>query len=297
MNIDSTTSPISYERPLSSEGTLNEAGGDVRPIWTSLMEEMLIHYIRANRLLWDPKHPQFTKPTLKRRKVEDIAAIIKREARISEDLILNPEDVWKKFRNLRTVFVREVRRVNERRHEANEDPYVSKWVHFNRMLFLVDSLKKRIQANVPLPGVATNPVSVKLEGGRTRMSVSSLSTLTSIQQQHQESEDELRIGGEWVGRRETDSPPLYNSNSSVAGPSVTASTDKNCDRVISRSSSRAASLGPKRTKTMQSQDKKLMEVSEAFGNFVTASVRRLPEDKQHALMAKITQAISEFHRK
>lgn len=52
----------------------------VNTVWTVGMEEMLIYFVRVNRLLWDSKHPHFTKPMMKRKKVEEITAIIKREA-------------------------------------------------------------------------------------------------------------------------------------------------------------------------------------------------------------------------
>ncbi|KAK7069925.1 hypothetical protein SK128_027312 [Halocaridina rubra] len=81
-----------YERPLVSQNKETENNyGQVRPVWTELMEEMLIYYIRASRLLWDTKHPLFTKPSVKRRKVEDITAIINREAGISDEQALSPE--------------------------------------------------------------------------------------------------------------------------------------------------------------------------------------------------------------
>ncbi|XP_066986347.1 uncharacterized protein [Macrobrachium rosenbergii] len=297
MAADSSLSNPHFERnPVPPERRANDdCVNEIRPLWTALMEEMLIYYIRANRLLWDPNHPHFTKPMLKRRKVEDIAAIIKRESGFEDDFVLSPEDVWRKFRNLRTFFVREVRKVNERRRQPSEEPYESKWVHFNRMLFLVDSLKKSIQANVPLPGEGANPASVKIEGSRARAPVGSLSGLNELQQQYQETEDELRIGGEWSASSSTDNRTTVES--SAARSSMSVGIDRGCDNVISRSSSRMGTYAAKRAKLSMNQEKKVAEVTEAFGKFVTASVRRCPEEKQQSLMAHITQCIAEFSNK
>lgn len=43
------------------------------------MEEMLIYFVRGNRMLWDPSHPSFSKLAMKKRRVEDIAALLRRE--------------------------------------------------------------------------------------------------------------------------------------------------------------------------------------------------------------------------
>lgn len=59
------------------------------------------------------------------------------------------EDVWKKYKNLRNFFVREVKRTCEKRREVGDDTYTSKWVHFNRMRFLLTPLKLRISESHP----------------------------------------------------------------------------------------------------------------------------------------------------
>lgn len=38
------------------------------------------------------------------------------------------------------------------------------------------------------------------------------------------------------------------------------------------------------------------DVAGTFGNFVAASLRGLPEDKQHDVMSSITQVLSNFHK-
>ncbi|KAK7072529.1 hypothetical protein SK128_028239, partial [Halocaridina rubra] len=135
---------------------------------------------------------------------------------------------------------------------------------------------------------------VKLEDSRTRFPINSLSTLDSLQQQQQELEDELRIGGEWDGSRSRDSSLGRGSRLFTSGQSsANSAINRNYDGVISRSSSRAH----KRARLAQTQEKKLTEVTDAFGTYVTASIRRLSEEKQHALMAKISHTISEFHAK
>ena len=145
----------------------------------------------------------------------------------------------------------------------------------------------------PFYQVGTHPASVKLEGSRARIPIGSLSDLNNIQQQHQELEDELRIGGEWDGGNANAPVPASESvtEPAVAGTSYNPVIDMNCDSVISRSR--------KRIKLALNQEKKqkLDEVSEAFGKFVTASIRRLPEEKQHSLMAHITKSISDFNDK
>ncbi|XP_068223690.1 uncharacterized protein [Palaemon carinicauda] len=273
----------------------DDSASEIMPLWSTLMEEMLIHYIRANRLLWDPSHPHFTKPMLKRRKVEDIAAIIKRESGYEDDFELSPEDVWRKFRNLRTLFIHEVRKVNARKSQPNQETNESKWIHFNRMLFLVDSLKKSIEAKIPLPGERANPVSVKVEGSRGRLPIASLSILNGLQQQNQETEDELRVGGEWSANN--NSVKRNAVDPAVAGCSYTVGIDRGCDNVISRSSSRMGGSSSKKAKLSIHQEKKAAEVAESFGKFVTASIKRCSEEKQHSLMADITQCIAEFIKK
>ncbi|XP_068223204.1 uncharacterized protein [Palaemon carinicauda] len=253
--------------------------------WSTLMEEMLIHYIRANRLLWDPSHPHFTKPMLKRQKLENIAAIIKRESGYEDDLELTAGDVWRKFNNLKTLFVQELYKVYVSKSQANQERYEPKWVHFKRMLFLGKALDI-IQANLPVR--RENPVTVKEEGSIGRLPIASLSILNELQQQSQKTKDELRIIGDWSAnnnsvKREAVDP-------AVAGCSHAVGIDRGCDNVISRSSS-------KRAKLSKIQEKKAAEVAETFGKFVTASIKRCSEEKQHTLMADITQFIGEFNMK
>ncbi|ROT75440.1 surfeit 5 [Penaeus vannamei] len=116
---------------------------ECRLVWTINMEEMLIYFVRGNRMLWDPTHPSFAKLAMKKRRVEDIAALLKREVGPEEAFAVTAENVWKKFRSMRLFFLREVKKVHDSRSNIGDDGYTSTWAHYNRMRFLLQSLRPK----------------------------------------------------------------------------------------------------------------------------------------------------------
>lgn len=271
----------------------------VNTLWTVGMEEMLIYFVRANRLLWDPRHMHFTKPMMKRKKVEDIADAIRREASPDGNLALTPEDVWKKYKNLRNFFVREVKRTCEKRREIGDDEYASKWVHFNRMRFLLTPLKLRLNGSHPntLCQMRNNYSSIKKESQDISKAINDESARL-----HQDWREEVRVGGEWEGNSE------QVSSSSTASARPTPSTAPQPEKLDESSSAKNRKYKAYRARVINSNDlekaAKILrnlennqgDVAEKFGRFVASSIRTLSEERQHTLMARITHVMSEFHK-
>lgn len=318
MSVSSNQRPCGYGRQLGPDGRdvrpANILERDVNVVWTVGMEEMLIYFVRANRMLWDPKHPHFTKPMLKRRKVEDIAAIIKRESASHGELNITAEDVWKKYRNLRNSFLREVKRTSDIRRERGIKTHTSSWVHFNRMRFLLSSLKLQVGH--------TRPDTSCAEEGCNRSSMKeeirdiSAAIRDESERLQQESQEEVRVGGEWeTSEGVAPSPTVFPGHEGAASSSSSAFTrptkstflqpvqlNYNTETCVSAKKRSE----PSSTRTMRSDDleraakvlrslEKDPDIAECFGKFVAASIRKLPEENQHALMSKITQVMSEHH--
>ncbi|KAI2806198.1 hypothetical protein BLOT_005209 [Blomia tropicalis] len=120
-------------------------------------EKQLIEYFRDNPSLWNTKDRDYNNRMLRTQKLETIAQF----------LHLTRKDVYEKYRNLRTTFFREHKRViqsincrssasNDSSNVGNDQTqqsgpaYVSKWRHYQNMLFLtkVDkSLKSDSSSN------------------------------------------------------------------------------------------------------------------------------------------------------
>nr|XP_045603686.1 uncharacterized protein LOC123761655 [Procambarus clarkii] len=296
----------SYGRQLGPDGRYARPGNDslerdVSMIWTVGMEEMLIYFVRANRMLWDPKHPHYTKPILKRRKVEDIAAIIKRETASEGEYTLTPVDVWKKYRNLRNSFLRELKRASDKRRETGNNTHTSSWVHFNRMRFLLSVAN--VNSNSNLPATAGFQVRSQLSSVKDENHAISSAIHDERSRLEQECQEGVRVGGEWASTYAVSATPsagLTRPTASAPSQPVQSHSDNepqlNAKKRSSISSSRAMNSDDlERAAKILRKLEKDPDVAESFGKFVAASIRKLPEASQHNLMSKITRVMSEFH--
>lgn len=110
-------------------------------------EKELIQYFRDHPSLWNTKDKDYNNRMLRTTKLENIA----------KGLNLTRKDVYEKYRNLRTTFFREHKRVTQSTAQRPGDPpdqpsasgYVSKWRHYQNMLFLanVDRIKLESDGN------------------------------------------------------------------------------------------------------------------------------------------------------
>ncbi|KAG7170119.1 uncharacterized protein LOC121865060 [Homarus americanus] len=311
MAVSSTQQTINYGRHVWPNGKDVNAGNagnaadeirrqKINSVWTVSMEEMLIYFVKANPLLWDPKHPHFTKPMLKRRKVDDIAAVIQRDSAPNGEFTLTGEDIWRKYRNMRNFFLREVKRTSEKRRESGDDEYTSKWVHFNRLRYLLTPLKLKLNSNQP--DFSSNEVGNRysfLKEERQNISTAVNEENTRLQQDWRE---EVRVGGEWesvpeqvastsnmsVGSTSTSQPVHVPASTEPCVPPTNQRKPKNPRLMNSDDLQKAA-------KVLQSFEKDPGDVAESFGTFIATSLRTLSEESQHILIAKITRVMAEFH--
>lgn len=107
-------------------------------------EKQLIDYFRDNPSLWNNKDKEYNNRALRVQKLDTIARllsltrewIVKRVSFLTSLLLLAGKDVYEKYRNLRTTFFREFKRVKSSNENGSAEKYVSRWRHYQNMLFL-----------------------------------------------------------------------------------------------------------------------------------------------------------------
>lgn len=291
---------------------------ECRLVWTINMEEMLIYFVRGNRMLWDPTHPSFAKLAMKKRRVEDIAALLKREVGPEEAFAVTAENVWKKFRSMRLFFLREVKKVHDSRSNIGDDGYTSTWAHYNRMRFLLQSLRPKENQD------SDHPRHISVLGADLTVSSSNSDIRTSAptangSSSRCEASTTRQPNGVNVGLAKYEAP-------SASQPRVTGSggikfeshlsPHSTAPRASTSSNSAARNdihhQGPPRKRqrtpiptsdalervveSLQNIRRDCSDVAGTFGNFVAASLRRLPEDKQHDVISSITRVLSDSHK-
>ncbi|XP_035234001.1 uncharacterized protein LOC118205825 [Stegodyphus dumicola] len=101
------------------------------------IEADLIEEVKKKPYLWDIKHPYYTKKTLKKVGYEEIAENMKERwpeyaGKFQYDLMLA------KFKNLRSQYRRERKRMLTFKSGSGGQGFVPKWEHFQRLSFLDD---------------------------------------------------------------------------------------------------------------------------------------------------------------
>ncbi|XP_040914103.1 uncharacterized protein LOC121195019 [Toxotes jaculatrix] len=104
----------------------------VKCYWTEERERSLIAFYSEHNCLWNKNSENHNNRQLRRRLLEAL-----RDQLSEHSVSFSVEDIKCKFKNLRTVFNREYKAVQASR--AADKLYVSKWKHYQQLLFLCDS--------------------------------------------------------------------------------------------------------------------------------------------------------------
>ncbi|XP_063594780.1 uncharacterized protein LOC134771704 isoform X2 [Penaeus indicus] len=286
---------------------------ECRLVWTINMEEMLIYFVRGNRMLWDPSHPSFPKLAMKKRRVEDIAALLRREVGPEEAFAVTAENVWKKFRSMRIFFLREVKKVHDSRSNIGDEGYTSTWAHYNRMRFLLQSLRPKENQE------SDHPRHISLLGSQSTVhnnnsEVRASSPMANNSPTRYEAPPTRQPNGVSDGLAKYEAPsasqPRVASNEGRITPHSTTPRVSASSNSVSRSDIHYQGTHRKRQRTamptsdalekvvesLQNIRRDCSDVAGTFGNFVAASLRGLPEDKQHDVMSSITRVLSDSHK-
>ncbi|GAA6223588.1 uncharacterized protein LOC120806144 isoform X2 [Lates japonicus] len=104
----------------------------VKCYWTEERERALIAFYSEHSCLWNKKSENHNNRQLRLRLLEALRAQLS-----DHSVLFSVEDIKCKFKNLRTVFNREYKSVQTSR--ASDKPYMSKWKHYQQLLFLCES--------------------------------------------------------------------------------------------------------------------------------------------------------------
>ncbi|XP_022069170.2 uncharacterized protein LOC110964684 [Acanthochromis polyacanthus] len=107
----------------------------VKCYWTEERERALISFYSEHSCLWNKKSENHNNRQLRLRLLEALRTQLS-----DHSVMFSVEDVKCKFKNLRTVFNREYKAVQSSR--ATDKPYVSKWKHYQHLLFLCESCEE-----------------------------------------------------------------------------------------------------------------------------------------------------------
>ncbi|XP_039909314.1 uncharacterized protein LOC120747476 [Simochromis diagramma] len=116
----------------SSSSTCVPSSVMIKCYWTEERERALISFYCEHNCLWNKKSENHNNRQLRLRLLEAL------RSQLSDHTVsFSVEDIKCKFKNLRTVFNREFKAVQASR--ASDKPYVSKWKHYQQLLFLCES--------------------------------------------------------------------------------------------------------------------------------------------------------------
>ncbi|KAF1377216.1 hypothetical protein PFLUV_G00198340 [Perca fluviatilis] len=104
----------------------------VKCYWTEERERALIAFYSEHNCLWNKKSENHNNRQLRLRLLEALRMQLS-----DHSVSFSVEDMKCKFKNLRTVFNREYKAVQASR--VSDKPYVSKWKHYQQLLFLCES--------------------------------------------------------------------------------------------------------------------------------------------------------------
>ncbi|XP_076613426.1 uncharacterized protein LOC143337649 [Chaetodon auriga] len=104
----------------------------VKCYWTEERERALIAFYSEHNCLWNKRSENHNNRQLRMKLLETLRSQLS-----DHSVTFSVEDIKCKFKNLRTVFNREFKAVQTSR--ASDKLYVSKWKHYQQLLFLCES--------------------------------------------------------------------------------------------------------------------------------------------------------------
>uniref|UniRef100_UPI00358EC15A uncharacterized protein isoform X1 n=1 Tax=Myxine glutinosa TaxID=7769 RepID=UPI00358EC15A len=115
-----------------------------KPIWDVDREILLINFFQAYRFLWDSSHGEYFCKELRNMRLQELCQTLGRD-RNGNPFMEN--DIRSKWKNLRTTYGRELKRM-ERVRLLGWERCDSHWYHFARLFFLRESIKARRSDNM-----------------------------------------------------------------------------------------------------------------------------------------------------
>ncbi|XP_070706063.1 serine-rich adhesin for platelets-like [Pempheris klunzingeri] len=122
----------STSSPSSSSSSCVPSNTMVKCYWTEERERALIAFYSEHNCLWNKKSENHNNRQLRLKLLEALRSQLS-----DHSVSFTVEDIKCKFKNLRTVFNREYKVVQASR--ASDKLYVSKWKHYQQLLFLCES--------------------------------------------------------------------------------------------------------------------------------------------------------------
>ncbi|XP_029920592.1 uncharacterized protein LOC115368568 [Myripristis murdjan] len=119
----------------SSSSSCSSSGASAKCYWTEEKERELISFYAEHSCLWKKKCENRNNRQLRLRTLEALRVQLSERHPAS----FTVEDIKSKFKNLRTVFNREHKAVRASEASAFHRLYVSKWKHYQQLLFLSDA--------------------------------------------------------------------------------------------------------------------------------------------------------------
>ncbi|CAJ1071098.1 uncharacterized protein LOC117830886 [Xyrichtys novacula] len=155
--------------PSSSSSCVPSNNMTVKCFWNEERERALIAFYSDHGCLWNKKSEDHNNRQLRMRLLEAL------RSQLSDHTVpFSVEDIKNKFKNLRTVFNREYKVVQASR--GSDKPYMSKWKHYQQLLFLCESCDEDESQDDVL--ILTPPEDKELDCGNQTPS-STLSSLSS----------------------------------------------------------------------------------------------------------------------
>ncbi|XP_036369667.1 uncharacterized protein LOC115224823 isoform X1 [Octopus sinensis] len=108
--------------------------------WSKDKESELIAFFEGHRFLWDHSHPDYFNRDLRDCMIRELSS------KLGHDRNGQPYTdgfIRQRWKNLRTTFARELKKIEHHSKHNQETPYISRWAHTERLSFLKDCLKAR----------------------------------------------------------------------------------------------------------------------------------------------------------
>ncbi|XP_016894146.2 uncharacterized protein LOC103389356 isoform X2 [Cynoglossus semilaevis] len=121
----------------------------VKCFWTEERERALISFYSDHDCLWNKNSEHHKNRPVRLRLLESLSVQLS-----NKSVTFTVDDIKSKFKNLRTVFYRENKAVTASR--ASGKPYVSKWKHYQQLLFLYDSCDEEDPTNSTFTTIMDN---------------------------------------------------------------------------------------------------------------------------------------------
>lgn len=275
-------------------------------MWGKAEERLLIAFYADNEALWNTQNTSYYKRDARNRLLARLQDMLKVDLQFTTTV----EDLKRKWANLRTTYMREVRKVDQSKRSgaSGREIYTPKWTFFKNLVFLQDigqpdesddSLVSQCSLpsgtlhtetlNVVVPDSTCIPQDIKIVAVETVAESSSDSMESAASAPTIARSLSLGVSdGEDTGALQA-SQFSWAAASSDTAPALAGSHM----RMVTHSleDSRKIDLLDKIHGILDKYD---TSVNETFGNFVAAYLNRLDEESQYIAMREINELLFRF---